>query len=78
VLPISPRFQDALAFAVSLHADHVRKASGVPYIAHLLSVAALAMEHGAGDDEAIAALLHDAVEDRGKAARQALVELQLV
>jgi GTP pyrophosphokinase len=65
MLPISQRFQDALAVAVTLHADHARKGSGVPYIAHLLSVSALAMEHGADEDEAIAALLHDAVEDRG-------------
>lgn len=65
MLPISRRFQDALSFAVELHANQARKASGVPYIAHLLSVAALAMEHGADEDEAIAALLHDAVEDQG-------------
>jgi GTP pyrophosphokinase len=65
MLPLSQRFQDALAVAVTLHADHARKGSGVPYIAHLLSVSALAMEHGADEDEAIAALLHDAVEDRG-------------
>ena len=56
MLPISQRFQDALTYAVELHADHARKGSGIPYIAHLLSVAALAMEHGADEDQAIAAL----------------------
>ncbi len=67
MIPISARFQDALAYAVSLHAAQTRKISGVPYVAHLLSVSALAMEHGADEDEAIAALLHDAVEDQGGA-----------
>lgn len=65
MLPLSERFREALNYAVDLHRDHVRKGSGVPYIAHLLSVTALALEHGAGENEAIAALLHDAVEDRG-------------
>jgi (p)ppGpp synthase/HD superfamily hydrolase len=65
MLPLSKRFRDAVDFALELHADHARKQSGVPYAAHLFSVAALAMEHGADEDVAIAALLHDAVEDRG-------------
>jgi (p)ppGpp synthase/HD superfamily hydrolase len=65
MLPISKRFREAVDFALELHADHARKQSEVPYAAHLFSVAALAMEHGADEDVAIAALLHDAVEDRG-------------
>jgi (p)ppGpp synthase/HD superfamily hydrolase len=65
MLPISKRFREAVDFTLDLHADHSRKTEGVPYIAHLFSVAALAMEHGADEDVAIAALLHDAVEDRG-------------
>ena len=65
MLPISKRFREAVDFTLDLHADHARKSEGVPYIAHLFSVAALAMEHGADEDVAIAALLHDAVEDRG-------------
>ena len=48
-----------------LHAQQRRKLSGEPYLAHLLAVAALVMEHGGNEDEAIAALLHDAVEDQG-------------
>ena len=64
------RFDEAVAYASIVHADHVRKGSGkagppVPYIAHLLGVAALVLEDGGGEDEAIAALLHDSVEDRG-------------
>lgn len=65
MLPISPRFEDAVRLALDLHREQARKGSGIPYIAHLFSVAALAMEHGADEDEAIAALLHDAVEDQG-------------
>lgn len=62
---LGPRFDQALLLASSLHRTQVRKESGVPYVAHLLAVAALAIEHGADEDQAIAALLHDAVEDQG-------------
>ena len=66
-MELTARFSEALAYAFRLHALQRRKVSGVPYIAHLLSVAAIALEHGANEDEAIAALLHDAVEDQGGA-----------
>lgn len=46
-----------------MHGDQVRKATGIPYVSHLFAVAALAMEHGADEDQAVAALLHDVVED---------------
>jgi GTP pyrophosphokinase len=62
---VSSRFDSAFAFASRLHADQVRKGTRIPYIAHLMSVAAIVLEHGGDEDEAIAALLHDAVEDRG-------------
>jgi (p)ppGpp synthase/HD superfamily hydrolase len=62
------RFEEALAFAARLHANQTRKGGAVPYVAHLLGVTAIALEHGAGEDAAIAALLHDAVEDQGGAA----------
>jgi (p)ppGpp synthase/HD superfamily hydrolase len=62
---MTSRFCDALVYAAELHANQLRKASNVPYIAHLLGVTAIALEHGADEDEAIAALLHDAVEDQG-------------
>jgi (p)ppGpp synthase/HD superfamily hydrolase len=57
------RFDDAYRFAAALHREQRRKGSGVAYLAHLLAVAALVIEDGGGEDEAIAALLHDAVED---------------
>jgi GTP pyrophosphokinase len=59
------RFGEALAYAEAAHAGQMRKRTSVPYIAHLLGVASLALEHGADEDEAIAALLHDTVEDCG-------------
>jgi (p)ppGpp synthase/HD superfamily hydrolase len=64
---LTARFSEALAYAFELHGEQLRKASGVPYLSHLLAVAAIAMEHGASEDEAIAALLHDAIEDQGGA-----------
>jgi (p)ppGpp synthase/HD superfamily hydrolase len=62
---LSQRFEDALIYATRLHASQNRKRSNVPYIAHLLGVTALVLEDGGDEDEAIAALLHDAVEDQG-------------
>ena len=66
-MKLTARFRDALVYAAELHGDQVRKVSGEPYLGHLLGVAALALEHGADEDEAIAALLHDAIEDQGGA-----------
>lgn len=65
---LSPRFTDALVYATQLHAEQTRKVSGVPYVSHLLRVCGIALEFGADEDEAIAALLHDAIEDQGGAA----------
>jgi (p)ppGpp synthase/HD superfamily hydrolase len=63
---LTARFEDALLFAARLHQDQARKgAEQIPYLAHLMSVAALVLEAGGDEDEAIAALLHDAVEDQG-------------
>ena len=59
------RFEAALVFASQLHHDHFRKATEVPYVTHLLGVASLVGEAGGNENEAIAALLHDAVEDQG-------------
>jgi (p)ppGpp synthase/HD superfamily hydrolase len=64
---LSNRFTQALIFATELHAKQTRKGTTIPYIAHLMAVCSLALEHGASEDEAIAALLHDAVEDQGGA-----------
>lgn len=65
---LSERFTEALIYATQLHANQVRKGSGVPYVAHLLGVASIALEYGANEEEAIASLLHDAIEDQGGAA----------
>lgn len=62
---LSPRFDTALIFAAGYHREQRRKGTEIPYVAHLLAVTALAIEHGADEDEAIAAVLHDAMEDQG-------------
>jgi GTP pyrophosphokinase len=62
---LTARFEEALGFATRLHATQRRKGTDIPYIAHLLGVASLVITHGGNEDEAIAALLHDAVEDQG-------------
>ncbi len=65
IAELGDRFEDALAWAARLHRNQRRKGGGSPYVSHLLGVASLVLEHGGGEDEAIAALLHDAVEDQG-------------
>jgi len=67
-------FEEALAYAARLHAGQRRKGSDTPYISHLLAVTAIALDHGATEHEAIAALLHDAVEDQGR--QETLVEIR--
>jgi len=62
-MALTPRFEDALVFAARLHGGDVRKGTTIPYVSHVLGVASLALEHGANEDEAIGALLHDTVED---------------
>ncbi|MBC8496846.1 MAG: HD domain-containing protein [Anaerolineales bacterium] len=71
---LSSRFEEALIYATRLHARQTRKRASTPYVAHLLSVTALVLESGGGEDEAIAALLHDAVEDQG--GKKTLKEIQ--
>ena len=62
---LSTRFDEALVYASQLHRDQLRKGTQIPYVSHLLAVTASVLEHGGTEDEAIAALLHDAVEDQG-------------
>src|SRR5271163_4142084 len=64
---LGPRFERALLFATRKHAAQTRKGGSVPYISHLLGVAGLVLEAGGDEDLAIAALLHDVVEDCGGA-----------
>lgn len=62
---LTRRYDDALAYASLRHRDQLRKGTQIPYLAHLLAVSSLVLESGGGEDEAIAGLLHDAIEDQG-------------
>lgn len=62
---LGKRFDAALVYAARLHAAQYRKGTVRPYVAHLLGVTSTVLTHGGDEDEAIAALLHDAVEDQG-------------
>jgi (p)ppGpp synthase/HD superfamily hydrolase len=62
---LGARFSEAVRWAAMLHADDVRKGTRIAYVSHLLGVASLVLEDGGTEEEAIAALLHDAIEDRG-------------
>ena len=62
---LGERFERALGFAAAAHRSQVRKGTGIPYVGHLLGVCSLVIEDGGDEDEAIAALLHDAAEDQG-------------
>ncbi len=66
---LTERFDRALVYAHGVHRDQRRKGTAIPYVSHLLAVASLVLEDGGDEEEAIAALLHDAVEDGGGAAR---------
>src|SRR5213083_744338 len=68
-MKLSEKFEEPLIYATRAHGDQMRKKTGIPYIAHILGVTAIAMEYGANETEAIGALLHDAVEDCGGAKR---------
>lgn len=72
--PLTDRFTQALRLACELHRTQPRKGTQIPYVAHLLAVSSIALEHGASEDEAIAAVLHDAVEDQGGAATARTIE----
>jgi len=71
--PLSIRFDHALLFAAQVHRNQERKKSGVPYISHLLGVAAIVLDYGGDEDMGIAALLHDAAEDHGGKAMLAVI-----
>ncbi len=73
-MPYSEKFEEALFYAARLHRDQTRKGSGVPYITHLLAVAAIVGENDGTEAEVVAALLHDAPEDMG--GRERLEEIR--
>ena len=62
---LSARFTQAVDYARETHASQTRKGTSIPYIAHLLGVASLVLDYGGDEDQAIAALLHDTLEDQG-------------
>lgn len=66
---LTGRFDEALVYALQAHDTQTRKSTKVPYAAHLLGVSSLVLEAGGSETEAIAALLHDVVEDQGGAER---------
>jgi (p)ppGpp synthase/HD superfamily hydrolase len=68
------RLAAATEFAFALHAEQRRKGTCIPYIAHLMSVAALVLENGGDEEQAIAGLLHDAIEDVGAEQEAAIAE----
>jgi len=67
---LGARFSEAVRWAAMLHADDVRKGTRIAYVSHLLAVASLVLEDGGTEEEAIAAMLHDAIEDRGTPAAE--------
>ena len=74
---LGPKFAQAFLYAFVQHAEQTRKGpDNIPYIAHLMSVAALVLEEGGGEDEAIAALLHDTIEDQGGPPRREEIKEQ--
>lgn len=62
---LGPRFDEAVRYAAVVHGAQTRKGTSIPYLSHLLTAAALVLEAGGTEDEAIAALLHDTAEDQG-------------
>lgn len=73
-MPLSERFEQAFLLAHRLHQSQVRKSTETPYITHLMAVSALVGENGGTEDQMIAALLHDAIEDQGGAPTGELIE----
>jgi (p)ppGpp synthase/HD superfamily hydrolase len=71
---LSSRYTDALAFSFAAHREQTRKGSKIPYFAHLIGVSSLVLEYGGDENQAIAALLHDAAEDQGGHAMLAQIE----
>lgn len=71
---ITQRYLEAFEFTAEAHADQLRKGKeDVPYLSHLMAVSALVLEYGGDEDQAIAGLLHDAIEDQGGAEMEAKI-----
>ncbi len=63
---LTDRYTQALDYARQAHATQTRKGTAIPYLSHLLGVSALVLDHGGDEDQAIAGLLHDVIEDCGE------------
>jgi len=72
---LSPKFTEALIYSSEIHSKQRRKGGRVPYLAHLLGVAAIVLEDGGDEEEGIGGLLHDAVEDHP---RQGLTQREIL
>lgn len=70
---LSCKFTEALEFAARAHDGQVKKGTRIPYVSHLLAVCALVLEHGGTEKEAIAALLHDTLEDQPQRVSRAAI-----
>lgn len=73
---LTHRYADAMQLAWRLHDGQLRKGTSIPYLSHLIGVSSIALEHGADENQAIAALLHDAVEDAGGLPTLAIIRAQ--
>src|SRR5262245_9787558 len=69
MVTLTERFDEAVRYAREVHSEQMRKGTGTPYLAHLLGVSSIVLDDGGNEDEAIAALLHDAAEDQGGRSR---------
>lgn len=76
LFPLTEKFTEALRLAHEWHTGQYRKGAGTPYVSHLLGVASVSLEFGAAEDEAIAALLHDALEDGPEYTRRDAADLR--
>jgi (p)ppGpp synthase/HD superfamily hydrolase len=75
-VPYGEKFEEALRYAACVHRDQTRKGTPIPYVTHLLAVAAIVGENGGTENEVVAALLHDAPEDQGGEARLENIRVQ--
>ncbi|NJL99152.1 MAG: bifunctional (p)ppGpp synthetase/guanosine-3',5'-bis(diphosphate) 3'-pyrophosphohydrolase [Synechococcaceae cyanobacterium SM2_3_2] len=73
---LSERFDQALLYAADLHRPQIRKGSGIPYMNHLLGVCSMALGYGADEEMAMAALLHDALEDGPENIKRPRVQIE--
>jgi GTP pyrophosphokinase len=72
----TPKFLKALSYASDLHYDQTRKGTSIPYITHLMHVSAYILEFGGDEEQAIAGLLHDSIEDQGERTNYAILRNQ--